>query len=966
MFKSWSKKNKIKCVFKMQFQATQVPKMKKSALMISLVPDDVGKPTVKLEKAPIQDGTCLWENPIFESVKLIRDAKSGNLYEKIYHLVVSTGSSKSGFLGEASIDFAGFAAETEPVTISLPLKFANSGVILHVTIQNVEGYTDQRNGEYHGAMGLCNEGGLKHRMSFGSTGESSYNIDEDGKPTKRYGYAEQNAATVEESNGTSPIADSWEEFKTENGATDGKKTSQDAYSFLAHFKKNPQTNGTADAISTGAHAGKRSHTDWSVGSESDGSLGEWTNSLQDNLPRERPQESTDNATEMLKSEIASLKRQLEVSELELQSLRRQIVKESSWGQNMSKQIIILREERDAIKTKYEELKSQKNFNNETETSRVLQSEIKDARLQLEATKEELDYEKELSSNLKLQLQKTQTSNSQLILAVRELEALPEHKNKELLYLSTNKNFKVGREPDESDATEVDTLKQKIADLKDEIAINNKPNEELNEHIEELSLEYELLKKENLDVSLRLKQGEAQQIMLQNEHSASLATIQQLESQVDILEEKIKNQADEFSGSLDCINELENQVKSLEKELKIQAENFEDDIYAMNCAKTEQEERAIQAEEALRKTRHNNAITSERFQEEYRMLSVEMASKVEESEKVTLKAIAEADELQQKNKLMEEMLQKCNRELRLVNDQNELKMKELWNQIDLKEKTIEHMSQELEKKSKELEDAQRHTEEKDDALFRQLQMLKSEIRKLMTEHVTEMMMQKNNKRGDLDEKEMTLAGLLSEVETFKIQHNELKHSLHKEQIEKENMKKKISHLQGEMKKKEAELAILEKKLKNNRGQAAVTHAKVTSRDNELAAPPSSTKANVKLKMESVTTKGTNATSTAVSKSERGRVTESDENKISLAPHRSGVETSSANELATLDYNDDCECNAKDLFTEVAMLKERNKSMENELKDMQERYSEISLKFAEVESERQQLVMTVRNLKNGKKN
>jgi hypothetical protein len=51
--------------------------------------------------------------------------------------------------------------------------------------------------------------------------------------------------------------------------------------------------------------------------------------------------------------------------------------------------------------------------------------------------------------------------------------------------------------------------------------------------------------------------------------------------------------------------------------------------------------------------------------------------------------------------------------------------------------------------------------------------------------------------------------------------------------------------------------------------------------------------------------------------------------------------------------------------MAQLKEKNKCMEIELKEMQERYSEISLKFAEVEGERQQLVMTVRNLKNGKK-
>lgn len=56
---------------------------------------------------------------------------------------------------------------------------------------------------------------------------------------------------------------------------------------------------------------------------------------------------------------------------------------------------------------------------------------------------------------------------------------------------------------------------------------------------------------------------------------------------------------------------------------------------------------------------------------------------------------------------------------------------------------------------------------------------------------------------------------------------------------------------------------------------------------------------------------------------------------------------------------------DLLMEMTSLKEKNKSMEGELKEMQERYSEISLKFAEVEGERQQLVMTVRNLKNAKK-
>ncbi|KAG4397913.1 hypothetical protein GLYMA_10G236100v4 [Glycine max] len=884
--------------------------MKKNAIMVSLVPDDVGKPTVKLEKTAVQDGTCSWENPVFEPVKLVRDSKSGKVHEKIYHFIVSTGSSKSGFLGEASIDFADFVAETEPMTISLPLKFANSGIVLHVTIQNVEGYAAERNGEDNEAEGLCSEGNLKHQLSYGSTDHESYNVDENGHTARtRSEYSEQDA-----SNGISPGVASWE----------------DPYSFR---QNSIPSRGTVKATATETQVHKRSNTNWSTGSASDGSLGDWTNSLEDNLPRERLQEPSNNATESLKSEITSLKRQAEVSEIELQSLRRQVEKESSRGQNLSRQIISLREERDLLKTKYEQLKSQQNFNNESKTTKTLKSEIEDTRLQLEAIKDELVYEKDMKANLQLQLRKTQNSNSELLLAVTDLEAMLEQKNNEILDLSTNtKSQKITKEHD--DATELDRLRQKIADQDEEIDNYYKQHEELSEQIKELTLEYDLLKKENVDISLRLKQDEAQHIKLQNEHSSCLVTIQQLESQVERLDERLKVQEEEFSASLVCIKELENEVKSLEKELKLQADQFEEDLHAMQCAKTEQEERAIQAEEALRKIRHNNVVASERFEEEYRLLSVEMSQKVEENEKMTMKAVAEADALRHQNKLIEEMLHKCNEELRLITDQNELKMKELLNQIDSKAETIEQMSQELEVKSKQLEDAQRQKDEKDASFSKQIQMLRSQIKMLMAEGaLSETNLTKNTtetQKGERlmipNDEEKILGTLLSEVETFKNQHNEIKQSLRKEQVEKENMKKQISQLEGELKKKEAELSAMEKKLKNNKGRAA----------NESVVPPSA-KAHIK-KSKSEMHKGMDAANAAVSKFEGG----------------------------TLGKSAGSEGHTNELLNEVAQLKERNKIMESELKDMEERYSEISLKFAEVEGERQQLVMALRNLKNGKKN
>lgn len=58
--------------------------------MVSVVPGDNGKPTVKLEKAVIRDGVCRWNSPVFETVKFTRDQKTGKVHEKIYYFILST------------------------------------------------------------------------------------------------------------------------------------------------------------------------------------------------------------------------------------------------------------------------------------------------------------------------------------------------------------------------------------------------------------------------------------------------------------------------------------------------------------------------------------------------------------------------------------------------------------------------------------------------------------------------------------------------------------------------------------------------------------------------------------------------------------------------------------------------------------------------------------------------------------
>ncbi|XP_050220959.1 uncharacterized protein LOC126671245 isoform X2 [Mercurialis annua] len=944
MFKSWRNDNKkIKAVFKLQFQATQVPRLKKPALIISLVPEDVGKTTFKLEKVPVQEGTCLWEKPLFVTVKLFKQPKTGILKEKIYHFIVSSGSSKSGYLGEASIDFADFAEETAPITVSLPLKFANSGAILNVTVQRVQGGTDQRIGEDNGNS-LSQDESLKNRLSSAHSDSNNNSFNEDAN---------------------------LDIFSPNNAYRDGSfKASVDSN---ASIQSTPRQNsmpqeGAVDTKTTKNRLHRRSSTEWSMGSASDGSLADSTNSPEEKFPRHL-RVASDESVETLKSEITSLLRQSELSELELQSLRKQFTKENRRAQELSRHIIDLNEERDQLKTECIQLRSQQKNVDGEEALNKLKAENKDVKVELEEIRRELSHEKELNNNFKLQLEKTQESNSELILAVNDLDEMLEQQKLEISHLSVklelsrdigeiqDKKCKCNMQEDEdqqaalglediekeeNDSSELHLLKENIADLSNEIKLYREDREKLENYIEQLTQDIADLQQQNHKLSSKLEQNRLQEIEMRNESMGSLATIKCLQLQVQRLEEKLKIQTQEFSESLDSISELESQVKALEIELEKQAQSFENDLDAMTCTKIEQEQRAIRAEEALRKTRWKNAVTAERLQEEFKRLSVEMAVKIDENEKLMTKAITEADELRVQNRNLEDRLQKANAELSLFNDQSHEKVEELSTRLELKTDHAEQMSLQLEALSHQLKCAQNHQEEKQENFLVENQMLKSKIEMLkrekrdlsdLAEQVklrdkteetktspkeTELLitrwekereeLQRNfelakkesekaqeellNLRYLKNEKETLVEKLLSEAGSLRSQHIELRSSLSREELEKENLQKQVLELKHEIKKKKERSKSVEREETNN--------------------------------------------------------IMSDEKAANFSPHS----------------RDDFK--VTELLTEMSLLKERNKSMESELKEMQERYSETSLRFAEVEGERQQLVMTVRNLKSGKRN
>ncbi|GAV81261.1 NT-C2 domain-containing protein [Cephalotus follicularis] len=894
MFKSWrSDKIKIKAVFKLQFQATQVPQLKKTAAMVSLVPDDVGKPTLRLEKAAIQEGACSWEKPVFERVNFIKESKTGKLKEKIYHFIVSTGSSKSSYLGEASIDFADFAMETEPMTVSLPLKFANSGAVLHVTIQKMQSVTDPRNIEENGDLTSQNAAG-------------------------------QNGSSF---NGSSATLESLWDISFE----------QNSHNSPLRQNSMPQK-GTLDVVTTKKHVHQRSNTDWLVALTSDGSLADSSYKPEVNLPRERSNDSI----EELKGEISGLETHAKLSELELQTLRKQVLKESRRTRDLLRQIRSIKEERDGLKTECEQLKSQ-NCNENTEVNIQLRSDNEDLRVLLEEMRQELNLEKNEKTNLQLQLQKIQDSNCELILAVSDLNEMLEQRkrgeSRDSDKLGTREkaeefpeiNSKCNTNEDkhqlairdlaevQHDAKEVDMLKKQIQDFHGEIEFYRKNQEELQMHVEQLTLDYEVLKQEKDDVK--------------RECSKSLATVTELESKIENLEENLKKKSQQYSDSLIDMNDLESNVKGLKKELEKQAQGFERDLEAMIHAKTEQEQRAIRAEEALRHTKWKNAITAERLQEEFKRLSVEMETKFDENEKLSTKALTEANELRIQKRILEEKLQKANEDLGLITDQNEVKLQELSKQINLKEEQIEQISLQLDQKSKQLQFAEKNLEEKHEAFSIEIHRLKSEIERLI-----QLAAQKAQQRG--------------EMEQIKTSTTETEKLIHRWNIEKDDMEKRFSLVKLDAEKAQKELMNMkglkdEKELMIRNLHLEVENLRVQYKDLKQSLSKEELEKD-NLRKELVHLKDNTW------RKEQGK---SFQKELTIVPFERKEDTDLEKQMKGSNSRTIDEC--------YLIEKERNRSMESELKEMQERYSEISLKFAEVEGERQQLVMTIRNLKNGKK-
>ncbi|KAF8087638.1 hypothetical protein N665_0573s0011 [Sinapis alba] len=897
MFKSgrWrSEKNKIiKIVFKLQFHATQVSELKGEGITISLVPGDVGKATGKTEKAVVLDGYCRWESPVYETVKFVKDVKTGKVNQRIYHLILSTtGSTKSGLVGETSIDFADYIDDAiKTCNVSLPLQNSISKAFLHVSIQRQLQNVDLQRvvKESDSLVKSSRSQDLNSQLSI----EADESHSQEGKASR---IAELRRRASIESDSTLSSFDSVSEVDTlgELGSRGD----------LIHQNQPTMYHEEPHHIS---------ESEWSGSSDQGISTDDSMNSSNDTIPpRDTTRTSSDDEVDKLKAELVALARRADFSELELQSLRKQIVKETKRSQDLLREVTSLKQERDSLKANSESIIQVRN---------KLQCEGNNPQDLLE----ELDYEKDLNSSLRIQLEKTQEANAELILAVQDLEAMLGQRRKRAAENKTEEPCTSETDEDEDqkaldelvkghmDAKEAHVLERRITDLYNEIEIHKRDKDDLEIQVEQLALDYEILKQENHEISYKLEQSQVhEQLKMQYECSSSLVNVNELENQIERLEAKLKKQSEE---SLCRIKELETHM---EEEVEKQAQIFEADIEAVTRAKVEQEQRAIEAEEALRKWRWKNANVAGKIQDEFKRISEQMSYTLAANEKMTKKAMIETRDLLVQKRQLEELLMNAKDELRANKVEYEAKLNEM-----------ERMLEGLAEKSKNLESEKRKQEDVNADLTHEITRLKKdeiEILRIelegtkneLSSTIAEMKKETESLAEELqrirDEKEAVVTLLKSELETARGTCDDIKHISNKEKIIllEEHIKLKENDLEASSK-----MFIEKEKELNNRIEELETELNKRS-------------------LNSV---------------ETGEFLHDPEAAIALQ-NRGGPSSSKSDVL-------------EDLVNEVASLKEQNGVMEMELKEMQERYSEISVKFAEVEGERQRLVMTVRNLKNAKR-
>ncbi|XP_022745383.1 flagellar attachment zone protein 1-like isoform X2 [Durio zibethinus] len=436
-------------------QALQVPKGW-DKLSVSIISVDTGKTITKSSKASVQNGNCRWTETFSESIWIARGDTSKVIDECLFKLVVAMGSSRSGFLGEATINLASYISSKSSIPLSLPLKRCNHGTVLQVKIQCLTPREKLRDEQWKDTDLYLENGSLEYDelenksdvsdCTFTrSVGSSSNNHLEGSLHPRKMSSRETSFSASDSRNSFDSLDGSFnrENYFLHNGVMSnligrqdltGSQTSSSrgSYSFN-HSSRSNHSSFTPKVSTSGSHP-QNHREDFNRVSH-----------LVPSSPR-RNAGSSKHLLEAAEIKIGELRAEARMWEqnarklmIDLENLQNEFFDQSKRQKSLEVALSTSRAECDCLKQEVEQVKILLESQMKEAAAENLKFQTKNADYVQKEMEDEIKFQREEKANLALQLKKTQESNIELVSILQELEETIEKQKLEIDSLSSVKS-----------------------------------------------------------------------------------------------------------------------------------------------------------------------------------------------------------------------------------------------------------------------------------------------------------------------------------------------------------------------------------------------------------------------------------------------------------------------------------------------------------------------------------------------
>uniref|UniRef100_A0A0D9XIX7 C2 NT-type domain-containing protein n=1 Tax=Leersia perrieri TaxID=77586 RepID=A0A0D9XIX7_9ORYZ len=647
-------KAKVKVVFRLQFDATNIPSTGWDKLFLSFISADTGKVSAKTNKANVRNGSCKWPDPIYEATRLLQDSRTKTYDDKLYKIVVAMGTSRSSILGEVDVNLAEFAEALKPASIALPLRGCEYGTILHVTAQLLTTKTGFREFEQQRETGARSTQQLVNQRSHdpAEVGLASSDI---------YSHKVNARIKLKESSLGFPLAEdsagSTEDYENSSHNSDGLLAEKiDPYG--GHEVNSFRTTTSGDLCPSSQsptpekgpfrikHLSPQGSNDWSCGWSPELSTGhdlavahEESNQLRTRL------EVAESAFSQLKSEAISLQDVTDKLGTETHGFAQQLGVELMSRNQLSAEVSLLRKECFNLKRELQEMKSakllQKKANGEDNlmtTTGQGNPSTKFGNDSLVDTSVHNLNTQWLQGLLLLESKLQQTRNNALhVLQAADLDFLladlgalqrvienlkqglqigqmKENNSLEHLVPPTNAVHQpsLGRHHDSSkkNSGSTGTMEEKMCELLQKLEDSKTEKENLLEKMSQMERYYESFIHK---LEERQKQTEIELENLRKEHNSCFYTVSVLQAQ----------------------------KQKMHEEMNDQLMRFVEDRTTLEAQNKDFERRAVATETALKRVRWNYSAAVERLQKDLELLSFQVLSMYESNETLAKQSIIES-------------------------------------------------------------------------------------------------------------------------------------------------------------------------------------------------------------------------------------------------------------------------------------------------------------------------------------